>query len=199
MARKATTSCLATVVTILLIGEEGNDQLSGGPGSDRLEGGAGDDSLAGGDGLDFAMYGANRGQFTVEANGEGIIVRAKPLAIAATGQDELSGIERILFANINLAFDFDGAAGIAAKVLGAFVGRAGLRVPETVGLVLDLLDNGMSYAELLQLAVDTVFDAETTGADMVRHYHEALTGQEASGRTRGTLGRHGGQRRDFRA
>ncbi len=167
----------------VVYGKEGNDRLDGGPGDDRLRGGPGDDMLDGGDGLDYAIYAGDRDQYEILSDRDGIIVavleaaRGNPLP--ETGRDILAGVERIAFADIRLAFDLDGNAGKAAKVLGAFLGPDGVRNAQLAGYALRLLDEGMAYADLLQTALDAVFGAAPGGPDMVRYFHKALTGQEA--------------------
>ncbi|TKA96143.1 hypothetical protein FAZ78_13075 [Cereibacter changlensis] len=70
----------------VLRGGAGDDELSGGDGDDVLHGGAGDDVLDGGDGVDTA-------DFSDDATGV-VIDLTEGIAIgAASGEDELSGIE----------------------------------------------------------------------------------------------------------
>ena len=157
-----------------LFGADGNDKLYGGVGDDRLDGGAGSDRLSGGDGLDFAVYAGDKEHFTIES-GDGYI----SVTESGVHNDRLDGIERLVFADVNLAFDIDGNAGIAAKALGAFFGAVGLRRTDLAGQWLNLLDNGMAYDDLLQTALDTVFGANPEGALMVAHFFTALTGEEA--------------------
>ncbi|MCY3689907.1 MAG: hypothetical protein OXG90_13150 [Gammaproteobacteria bacterium] len=164
-------------------GGAGDDKLEGGPGNDRIQGGMGSDELIGGDGLDFAVYVGARDGYNVATDPDGIVIRAKNdtggTATIETGTDRLFDIERISFADINLAFDFKGNAGRAVKTIGAFLGADGIRDSGLVGYVLNLLDNGMPYVELLQTAIETVFGQDPDGPAMVRYFFEALTGQQA--------------------
>ncbi len=164
-------------------GGAGDDKLQGGIGNDRLQGGMGSDELIGGDGLDFAVYLEARDEYTVATDPDGIVIHAKSESAGAAtidaGSDRLLGIERISFADISIAFDFDGNAGKAVKILGAFFGPVGVRDSSLVGYVLNLLDNGMPYEDLLQTAIDTVFGEDSDGSEMVRYFFEILVGQEA--------------------
>ena len=175
-----------------LFGDDGDDYLyggpdddivDGGPGNDRLHGGAGSNTLLGGSGLDYAIFSRQREDFLVLATDNGITVTAvtapAPEVSPQTTKSMLEDIERLSFSDINLAFDLDGNAGIAAKVLGAFLGAGGLENPSLTGYVLNLLDNGMTYDELLQTAVDTVFGLDPSGAAIVAHFFTSLTGEEA--------------------
>ncbi|MDE0507166.1 MAG: M10 family metallopeptidase C-terminal domain-containing protein [Gammaproteobacteria bacterium] len=160
-----------------LFGGPGDDLLEGGAGNDRLDGGAGSDRLSGGEGLDFAIYASDREHYAIESSSDYITVIES--GALWRYDDRLEGIERLDFADVNLAFDIDGNAGIAAKALGAFFGAAGLLRTDLAGRWLNLLDNGMTYDDLLQTAIDTVFGANPGGALMVGHFFTALTGEEA--------------------
>lgn len=161
-----------------LIGGAGDDDLSGWTGNDRLIGGDGSDTLDGGDGLDFAVFSAEKSDYSISADANLVITVARN-SFSESGKDELSGVERLEFSDVNLAFDIDGNAGIAAKMLGAFIGAFGLRRTDLAGQWLNLLDNGMTYDDLLQTAIDTIFGANPSGAQMVGHFFTALTGEEA--------------------
>ena len=161
-----------------LFGGAGDDELSGWTGNDRLIGGDGSDTLDGGDGLDFAVFSARKDDYSVTGDEDGIIIVVADGA-SESGKDELKGVERLEFSDVNRAFDIDGNAGIAAKVLGAFLGATGLRRTDLAGHWLSLLDDGMSYDDLLQTAIDTIFGADPSGARMVGHFFTALTGDEA--------------------
>ncbi len=161
-----------------LVGGAGDDELSGWTGNDRLVGGDGSDTLDGGDGLDYAVFSGEKSNFSVSGDEEGAIIVVAGDG-SETGRNELVNIERLEFSDINLAFDIDGNAGIAAKALGAFFGAVGLRRTDLAGQWLSLLDNGMTYDGLLQTALDTVFGANPEGALMVAHFFTALTGEEA--------------------
>ena len=70
------------------------------------------------------------------------------------GTDSLTGIERLLFSNLSVAFDINGSAGTTAKLLGAVFGKDSLTNKQYVGIGLSLLDAGMSTTTLASLAVD---------------------------------------------
>lgn len=161
-----------------LIGGAGDDELSGWTGNDRLVGGDGSDTLDGGDGLDYAVFSGEKSDYSISANANLVITVARE-SVSESGKDELNEVERLEFYDINLAFDIGGNAGIAAKMLGAFIGAAGLRRTDLAGQWLNLLDNGMTYDNLLQTAINTVFGANPDGALMVGHFFTALTGEEA--------------------
>jgi len=161
-----------------IFGGAGDDELSGWTGNDRLHGGEGSDILIGGDGIDYAIYTGRKSDYAISA-GEDRVIMVVAETGPETGEDKLTGVERLAFSDINLAFDIDGNAGFAAKALGAFFGAAGLGRTDLAGRWLNLLDNGMTYDDLLQTAIDTVFGANPRGALIVGHFFTALTGDEA--------------------
>ena len=165
-----------------LFGQSGDDLLDGGAGNDRLHGGRGSNTLIGGDGVDFAVFDQNRGDVTILVTEDRIVVTAggNPAADSpqASERDTLTSVERLEFKDLNLAFDLDGNAGAALKVLAAFGGSQALDDPALFGQYLNHIDNGMAYDDLLQLAIDTFIESEADGATMVDHYYTTLTGME---------------------
>lgn len=90
---------------------------------------------------------------------------------------ELSEIERIYFKDKTLAIDLSGNAGSVAKILGAFLGQEGISRADLVGIGLSLLDEGMSYEELIQVAVAAVFGEKPAGSSLVNMFYRNLTGE----------------------
>lgn len=123
--------------------------------------------------IDYLRISDGGADFSGSLAGESFLLRG------ADGQISLNSVERIIFQDQHKAIDLAGNAGVAAKVLGAFLGPDGLGNAGLVGYVLNLLDNGASYGELLQTAIDTVFGTDPQGADLVRHFHKILTGTPA--------------------
>ena len=69
------------------------------------------------------------------------------------GFDSLAGVERLQFADQQLALDLDGAAGQAARLLGAVFGPASVPNPGYVGIALSLLDGGNVPSERIGVSV----------------------------------------------
>ncbi|MBI5258111.1 MAG: hypothetical protein HY855_16530 [Burkholderiales bacterium] len=125
------------------------DTLLGQDGNDRLSGGGNNDTLTGGAGLDTAVYALARASYTVGARGASVTART-----GDEGSDTLTQIERLKFSDQSLAFDLDGAAGSAARILGAVFGREAVAVPAYVGIGLQYLDSGTSATTLMGLALE---------------------------------------------
>ena len=176
----ATVFIYDTVVIENAIGGGGNDTIAGNAARNQLEGGAGNDSLAGGAGLDTAAFAGNRANYSLAKAGAGYTVAA-----GAADTDTLSNIERLKFADMNLAIDIEGvgAAGSTVKIIGAVFGKQFLSNQNFVGIGLNLLDGGMSYADLVGLAVGTELFAQLAGSrsntDFVKLVYKNVVGIDA--------------------
>jgi serralysin len=82
-----------------LDGTAGIDTLHGGNGRDFLTGLGGDDVLDGGRGLDTAIYAGVMADYTVTRTEQGFIVSG------LEGMDTLAGIERLQFADAQVALN----------------------------------------------------------------------------------------------
>lgn len=133
------------------IGGSGNDSLRGNEANNRLTGGRGNDSLNGDSGTDTAVFGGNRSSFTVTATSTGFTVSS-----SSEGTDTITAVERLDFTDTNLAFDLDGAAGSAARIIGAAFGAQYL-IPEIVGVGISVFDGGMTEQQVAELALGTDF------------------------------------------
>ena len=133
-----------------LSGLGSNDSVLGGDGNDTLSGGAGNDTLVGGQGIDTATFTASRAAATLSAS-SGIWQVTTP----GEGADSLTEVERLKFADFSVAVDLNASAGITAKIIGAIFGTTYLRNKDFVGIGLQLLDGGMTYVQLVALAVGT--------------------------------------------
>ena len=146
-------------------GKDGNDTLSGGGGNDSLDGGGGNDILNGQDGIDTAVYAGSRSAFTITRNTDHSFTISDNTH--TEGTDTLNGIERISFSDEHLALDIDGNAGITAKILGAVFGKDALANKEYAGIGLKLLDSGMSYSDLMELAINAKLGAHADDTAIV--------------------------------
>ena len=95
----------------------------------------------------------------------------------------IDGVERLQFADKSVAFDLDGNAGNAAKLLGAVVGGASVANAEFVGIALSILDSGTGFEELMQTALDVVLGPAPSSEAVITLFHTTLLGQEPSAAT----------------
>lgn len=149
----------------VLTGNEGNNTLTGGAGIDIIDGGAG---------IDIASYVGNRASFTLAQSGTGFTVTD---STGAEGTDTVTNIERLAFADTNVALDVtDGNAGTTAKILGAVFGTSSLSNTTYVGIGLTYLDGGMSYQNLMQLAIDAYLGAGANHVSVVNLLYTNVVG-----------------------
>jgi len=131
-----------------LEGGAGNDRLEGGAGNDVLVGGTGTNVLLGGDGVDTAVFAGSRASYTISQGAQGLVVAG------TNSKDTLSGIERLEFNDGCVALDLCGNAGTAAKILGAVFGAGSVHNASAMGIVLNLLDAGLSEQTMAQAALN---------------------------------------------
>ncbi len=160
-----------------LTGTGGRDTLVGGNGNDTLKAGAGDDILEGDAGLDTAVFSGSKSAYTIGAVEGGWAIAAKS---GNEGRDLLYGVERVDFADAHVALDIDGNAGITAKILGAVFGKAAVGNANYVGIGLELLDGGMSYESLMQLALEARLGASPSNASVVNLLYANIVGVQPS-------------------
>jgi len=163
-----------------LKGSAFSDVLTGNHLNNVIGGLAGSDTIDGKEGIDTAVFSGEKSDyswamFVVDPHPESGL---EPWYGWSVGEDSLRNIERLKFDDTKIALDLDGHAGEAVKTLGAFLSASGI-TPENVGLVLNLLDGGLSYEDLLAEANALVFGVDPDSATMVRHFYTALTGDEA--------------------
>ncbi len=132
-------------------GGSGNDIITGNSVANLLQGNVGNDILDGGAGVDAALFSENRSGYAVTQQNGTFTVQDNA---STDGTDSLSNIERLYFADDKLALDLSGNAGMVAKLLGAVFGRDSVANTTFVGIGLNLMDSGMSYAALSALAVN---------------------------------------------
>lgn len=162
------------VVIENVIGGSGNDILLGNDANNVITGGAGNDTIDGGAGIDTAVYSAlGSGCMLAISTGVCIVTDLS----GTSGTDTLSNIERLVFSDTNVALDIiNGHAGFTAKVLGVTFGTASLSYKDYVGVGLASLDGGMTYQNLLMLALNAKLGAGFSNEAEVALLYQNLTG-----------------------
>jgi serralysin len=158
----------------VLAGTAGVDRIDGGAGVDTMTGAAGNDELIGGADLDTAVYSGVRSAYQVEHGGVAIS--------GPDGSDTLSGVERMKFSDLNVAFDVtNGPAGNTAKLLGAVFGPTAVLNKTFAGIGLGLFDNqGMDYATVAGFAIQAALGTTIDNAALVRLLYTNVVGAPPS-------------------
>jgi serralysin len=134
-----------------IVGNDGNDNLYGLEGNDIINGGSGNDSIDGGVGIDIAEYNTKKSSNNISFDKSNITI--KNLA-NNNDIDILKNIERLKFIDTSIAFDLDSNAGVAAKVMGAVLGKTSIKNSIDFGYWLSQTDTGLSYSDIGQKALD---------------------------------------------
>ncbi len=127
----------------VLTGTGAEDKLFGQGGNDRLTGGAGNDVIDGGAGLDTAVYAGTRDAYEIVAMNGTWTVRDKS---GHEGTDKLTGVERLHFADLDVALDVNGTAGQVYRLYqAAFARQPDL---EGLGFWIKAMDEGASLNDV---------------------------------------------------
>jgi serralysin len=164
-----------------LIGGNGNEDIYGGAGNDTLSGGGNDDFLVGDQGTDIVVYAAPRWHFHLSKIGADKF-HIRDDAPDRHGVDILLQVERLQFADGNLALDVSGNAGLAARALGALLGPAAVSNAQYVGIALNLLDTGSSLQQLMSYGIAEVMPGSTS-QDVVSRIYTNVVGTIPSAAT----------------
>ena len=158
-----------------VIGGAGADILIGNASANRLRGNQGNDTLNGGEGVDTAIFNGSRSQYTLAAQGSTSFVTTDSIPYR-DGVDSVSAVERFQFSDLSVAVDLDGNAGQVAKILGAIFGISSVANKTYVGIGLGLLDSGVSYEKLADLAVSVT--GKSSSSDVCTLLWVNLVGSE---------------------
>lgn len=152
------------------VGTAESDTLIGNASNNTLTGGAGNDTLDGGEGIDIAIFLGGHAHSTITKTANGYTVTG------ADGTDMHANIERFQFSDSKVALDLDGNAGTTAKILGAVFGSDAVANKAYAGIGLSYLDNGMSYNDLMQLAIDAQLGAGASHSSVVNLLYTNVVG-----------------------
>ncbi|MCY4356596.1 MAG: hypothetical protein OXD01_03640 [Gammaproteobacteria bacterium] len=157
-----------------LRGMAGNDLIYAGAGNDLIEEGPGSDTIVGGNGIDTVRYSGERVIYSIEVQSTTTFVVSSDSEV-----DRISEVERLEFNNLGLAFDLNGHAGDAVKILGAFFGSDEASNPAVVGQTIKLLDDGITQEYLIRIFLNEVFGEDRDGQRLVTHFYETVVGSAA--------------------
>ena len=88
----------------------------------------------------------------------------------------VENIERIEFSNNAIAYDIEGNAGNTVKLLGLLLGKDQATNKTYVGAGLKLLDDGMTYEQLMGAALDVILGANASSLSVVELIWNNLIG-----------------------
>jgi len=161
-----------------IIGSAFDDALFGNAQANVITGNGGSDTIDGGDGLDIAVYTQPLSAIALSKNRDDTKATWE-ITLADGEKDTLVNVERLSFTDTRVALDLDGNAGRTVKLLGKFLGSAGVSNKSFVGIGLQYLDAGGTYESLMELAISTVFGETPNSRSVVATFYQNLTGQQA--------------------
>jgi len=126
--------------------------------------------INGGAGIDTAIYKGSLSNFRLTNDADNWVIITQGVS------DNLVNIERLQFADANLALDLDGHAGQTVKLLGLLLGKDQATNKTYVGTGLKLLDDGMTYEQLMSAALDVVLGANASALSVVELIWNNLIG-----------------------
>lgn len=88
--------------------------------------------------------------------------------------------QRIKFSDLGVAYDMNGNAGAVAKILGAVFGSSALGNSSFVGIGLNYIDQGMSYPDLIDLALKAKLGNNFSSTDEINLLYQNLIGTKPS-------------------
>lgn len=139
---------------LFVTGSSASEHLEGGAGNDVITGNGGNDTIDGGAGVNTAVFSGPHSNYSISPTTTGYIVTD---AVGATGSATITNIQRLQFSDTKIALDMGAtqAGGETALILGAVFGPSSIHNEAYVGIGLGLLDGGMSFTDLMQLALNT--------------------------------------------
>lgn len=94
--------------------------------------------------------------------------------------NSLINAQRIKFADLGVAYDMNGNAGNVAKILGAVFGVPAINNTSYVGIGLSYLDQGMSYPDLIALALNAKLGPNFNNTDEINLLYQNLLNSKPS-------------------
>ena len=153
-----------------LIGSIFSDKLYGNDLNNVITGGSGGDIIDGDLGIDQAVYTEKFTDVSLVKLGDVWNITS------GTDKDTLSNIERLKFSDKHLALDLDSHAGQTVKLLGVLLGKDQATNKTYIGAGLKLLDDGMTYEQLISAGLDVVLGANASSLSVVELIWNNLIG-----------------------
>ena len=142
------------------------------------------DGINGQQGIDSVAFRGSHANYTVnKVTNFGFTIITVKDKTSADGTDTLQSVERLQFLDKKIAFDLDGNAGQVSKILGAVFGISSVTNKSYVGIGLSYLDQGMSYTDLMQLAIDASLGGRGSNTDVVNLLYTNVVGSAPDAET----------------
>lgn len=171
--KQATNNIATSFETVLeaIIGTSHDDVLIGNSQNNQFTPGKGNDWIDGSDGLDTIYLSGKKNDFVLNQTDSVLELWSSS---ASTGLKTISHVERLIFQDLAIAWDLDGNAGQVAKILGAVFGREAVKNTQYAGIGLSLMDQGFSYLQLMNLAIEAKLGIGASHAQLINLLYQNL-------------------------
>lgn len=145
------------------IGTVTADTMFGNAANNRLTGGLGNDTLDGRAGIDTAVFSAQKANYAVVKGTNGWTVGD---SAGTDGNDALTNVERLQFSDKKFALDLGATenGGLALQFIG-LMAPAMVSLPNIVGTILTIFDEGKTMQQVCQMAIDVGLVNAIAGAN----------------------------------
>ena len=171
--KQATNNIATSFETVLeaIIGTSHDDVLIGNSQNNQFTPGKGNDWIDGSDGLDTVYLSGKKNDFVLNQTDSVLELWSSS---ASTGLKTISHVERLIFQDLAIAWDLDGNAGQVAKILGVVFGREAVKNTQYAGVGLSLMDQGFSYLQLMNLAIEAKLGIGASHAQLINLLYQNL-------------------------
>jgi Ca2+-binding RTX toxin-like protein len=171
--KQATNNIATSFETVLdaIIGTSHDDVLIGNSQNNQFTPGKGNDWIDGSDGLDTVYLSGKKNDFVWNQTDSVLELWSSS---ASTGLKTISHVERLIFQDLAIAWDLDGNAGQVAKILGVVFGREAVKNTQYAGIGLSLMDQGFSYFQLMNLAIEAKLGIGASHAQLINLLYQNL-------------------------
>jgi Ca2+-binding RTX toxin-like protein len=160
---------LVDILGNTITGNAGSQTISGSIYKDLITGAGGNDTIIGNGGLDWSFYDGDMSRYTIGESGE---YRTVSDTQFTNGNDSLNGVERIQFGDMGIAYDLDGNAGAAARLIGVLFGGDKVYDPGYMRVVMGAFDYGYSAELIATVAIDYMYpDINPRGFALTVYYN----------------------------
>ena len=157
----------------ITINDTSQSPIASGPGKQFAWSTTSDTTMTGTSGIDTLIVSGYRSDVIINKLGAVSNLTHKVTKSTAT----ILSIERVKFLDASVALDLDGAAGNAAQMLGAVMGKDSLANKNLVGIAISLFDQAkMTTTQIARLALDAVLGENPSNKAVVDLLYKNLMG-----------------------
>ncbi|MDD2741773.1 MAG: calcium-binding protein [Rhodocyclaceae bacterium] len=146
------------------VGNSQDNELTGNEGNNTFTGAGGNDTIDGSTGRDTVTFSAQKANYVMAKTASGWTVSHSQ--DGADGNDALSNVERLQFSDKKISLDLGASenGGLALEFIGLMAPEM-VSLPNIVGTILTIFDEGKTMLQVCQLAIDVGLVTAIAGSD----------------------------------